>query len=74
MNLDNIIDILRIVGLVLGFYYILLLFAAAVWTYRDIRSRTQDIMAQVLSIALVLVSTTPWTYSVYADASQANAR
>ncbi len=56
---ENILDILRIVGLVLGFYYILLLFAASVWTYRDIRSRTQDIMAQVLSIALVLVLQLP---------------
>ncbi len=57
--MENIVDILRIIGLVLGFYYVLLLFAAAVWTYRDIRSRTQDIMAQVLSIALVLVLQLP---------------
>lgn len=57
--MENILDILRIVGLVLAFYYILLLIAAAVWTYRDIRSRTQDIMAQVLSIALVLVLQLP---------------
>ena len=57
--MENILDILKIVGLVLGFYYILLLFAAAVWTYRDIRSRTQDILAQVLSIALVLVLQLP---------------
>jgi RNA polymerase subunit RPABC4/transcription elongation factor Spt4 len=56
---SNILDIIRVVGLVLGFYYVLLLFAAAVWTYRDIRSRTQDIMAQVLSIALVLVLQIP---------------
>ena len=53
--MSNIVDILRIVGLVLAFYYALLLFAAAVWTYRDIRSRTQDILAQVLSVALVVV-------------------
>jgi RNA polymerase subunit RPABC4/transcription elongation factor Spt4 len=57
--LSNIIEILRIVALVLGFYYVLLLFAAAVWAYRDIRSRTQDIMAQVLSVALVVVLQLP---------------
>jgi hypothetical protein len=59
VGLDNILDILRIVGLVLGFYYVLLLFAAAVWTYRDIRARTQDILAQVLSVALVVVLQLP---------------
>ncbi len=57
--MSNLADILRIVGLVLGLYYLLLLFAAAVWTYRDIRSRTQDIMAQVLSVALVIVLQLP---------------
>ncbi|WP_026369797.1 zinc ribbon domain-containing protein [Kallotenue papyrolyticum] len=40
-------------------YYLLLLFAVAVWTYRDIRSRTQDITAQVLAVALVLVLQLP---------------
>lgn len=57
--MDNILDILRTVALVLGAYYVLLLFATAVWTYRDIRSRTQDITAQVLAVALVLVLQLP---------------
>jgi len=52
-------DILRVIGLILGAYYLLFLFAAAVWTYRDIRSRTQDILAQVLSVALVVVLQIP---------------
>ena len=57
--MNNLGDILRIVGFVLLTYYLLLLFAAAVWTYRDIRSRTQDVMAQVMAIALVLVLQLP---------------
>jgi RNA polymerase subunit RPABC4/transcription elongation factor Spt4 len=56
---ENILDIARTVALVLGAYYVLLLFATAVWTYRDIRSRTQDITAQVLAVALVLVLQLP---------------
>ncbi len=57
--MENILDILRTVALVVGAYYVLLLFATAVWTYRDIRSRTQDITAQVLAVALVLVLQLP---------------
>lgn len=57
--MENILDILRTVALVFGAYYVLLLFATAVWTYRDIRSRTQDITAQVLAVALVLVLQLP---------------
>lgn len=57
--LNTILDYLKTAGLVLGAYYILLLFAIAVWTYRDIRSRTQDITAQVLAVALVLVLQLP---------------
>ena len=57
--LNSVLDILRLIGIALLAYYILLLFAAAVWTYRDIRSRTQDITAQVLAVALVLVVQLP---------------
>lgn len=56
---DQIINIAKIVGLVFGAYYLLLLFAVAIWTYRDIRSRTQDLTAQVLAVALVLVLQVP---------------
>lgn len=57
--LQSVLPILRTIGLVLLAYYVLLLFAIAVWTYRDIRSRTQDITAQVLAVALVLVLQLP---------------
>ena len=57
--MENLLDILRTVAIVFAAYYVLLLFATAVWTYRDIRSRTQDITAQVLAVALVLVLQLP---------------
>ncbi|GAC1366441.1 MAG: zinc ribbon domain-containing protein [Herpetosiphon sp.] len=61
----GITDILKAVGLVLGGYYVLLLLAAAIWTYRDIRSRTQDVIAQVLAVALVLVLQLPFGLPLY---------
>ncbi len=54
-DIDTVFDILRTVGIVLGLYYLLLVFSLTVWTYRDIRSRTHDITAQVLAVAMVLV-------------------
>ena len=56
---EQILTILRVAALVFAAYYILLLFAVAIWTYRDIRSRTQDLTAQVLAVALVLVLQIP---------------
>ncbi len=56
---ETILNLLRVAGLVFGAYYLLLLFAVAIWTYRDIRSRTQDLTAQVLAVALVLVLQVP---------------
>jgi RNA polymerase subunit RPABC4/transcription elongation factor Spt4 len=55
VDLETIIDVLSIVGVVLGAYYLLLVFALAVWTYRDIRSRTHDLTAVLLAVAMVLV-------------------
>ncbi len=52
-------SLLRPLALFFAAYYVLLLFAIAVWAYRDIRSRTQDITAQVLAVALVLVLQLP---------------
>jgi len=59
---QQLLDILRIVGLVGAAYYLLFLLAAAIWTYRDIRSRTQDITAQVLAVALVIVLQIPGVF------------
>jgi RNA polymerase subunit RPABC4/transcription elongation factor Spt4 len=57
--LENLIPILQTVGLVFGAYYLLFLVAVAIWTYRDIRARTQDLTAQVLAVALVIVLQIP---------------
>lgn len=65
MSLPAILDILRIVGIALGAWYVLLLLAAAIWTYRDIHARTQDIMAQVLSVTLVLLLQLPFGLPLY---------
>ncbi len=57
--MENLIPILQTVGLVFGAYYLLFLVAVAIWTYRDIRARTQDLTAQVLAVALVIVLQIP---------------
>ncbi len=62
---STITDLLKPIGIVLGGYYVLLLVAAAIWTYRDIRSRTQDVIAQVLSVTLVLVLQLPFGLPLY---------
>ena len=57
--MDNILaevkNILPIIGLLIGSYVVVLWVAALIWTYRDIHSRTEDILIQVLSVALVFV-------------------
>ncbi len=63
--MDALVDILKIVGAILGGYYLLLLFAAAIWTYRDIHARTQDIMAQVLAVTLVILLQLPFGLPLY---------
>lgn len=57
--MDTLIQIAEVAGIVLGVYYLLFVLAAAIWTYRDIRSRTQDLTAQVLAVALVIVLQLP---------------
>lgn len=63
--MDNIGTILRIIGFIFGGYYVLLLFAAAIWVYRDIHARTQDIMAQVLAVTLIIVLQLPFGLPLY---------
>lgn len=53
--LAEIKNILPVVGLIVGSYVALLWVASLIWTYRDIRSRSSDILLQVLSVSLVLV-------------------
>jgi len=55
----NIQPILSFVLLLLGGYAALLLIALVIWTFRDIRSRSRDILVQLLAALLVLVFNLP---------------
>jgi RNA polymerase subunit RPABC4/transcription elongation factor Spt4 len=55
-------DIETIIGfilLLLGAYAALFLIAMVIWTFRDIRSRSRDILLQILATLLVLVFNMP---------------
>ena len=43
----------------LGAYVALFLIGLAVWTFRDIRARTRDVLMQILAVLLVLVFNVP---------------
>jgi RNA polymerase subunit RPABC4/transcription elongation factor Spt4 len=55
----NIQSILKFALLLLGAYMALLLIALVIWTFRDIRSRSRDILVQILASLLVLVFNLP---------------
>ena len=55
----NIQAILSFVLLLLGAYAALLLIALVIWAFRDIRSRSRDILVQILASLLVLVFNLP---------------
>lgn len=57
---------LRLVLTVVGIYLGALWLALVVWTYRDIRQRTRDPIAQTLSVLLVLLLFLPghWIYLI----------
>ena len=54
-TLTNIKQILTAIAVIGGIYYVILLVAAMIWTYRDIHSRSEDLLVQVLSVALVFL-------------------
>ena len=55
----NIQAVLSFVLLLLGAYAALLLIALVIWAFRDIRSRSRDILVQILASLLVLVFNLP---------------
>lgn len=57
--LTTIRPILTVLGVLAGAYYLLLWAAAVLWTYRDITSRSRDVVVQVLAVSLVLVFSFP---------------
>jgi RNA polymerase subunit RPABC4/transcription elongation factor Spt4 len=55
----NLQTILSFILLLLGAYGVLFLIALVIWTFRDIRSRSRDILAQILATLLVVVFNIP---------------
>jgi RNA polymerase subunit RPABC4/transcription elongation factor Spt4 len=55
----NIMSVLNFVLILLGAYGVLFLISLTVWTFRDIRSRSRDVLVQILATLLVLVFNLP---------------
>lgn len=55
----NITTIVSFVLMLLGAYGVLFLLSLVIWTFRDIRSRTRDVLVQILATLLVLVFNIP---------------
>lgn len=53
--ITNLVPILVAVGWLLAAYIVILWAASVLWTYRDILERSEDVLVQVLAIALALV-------------------
>ncbi len=51
----NLVPILTAIGWLLAAYIVILWAASVLWTYRDILERSEDVLVQVLAIALALV-------------------
>ncbi len=52
--LTNLRPIVNIIAVLVGSYLLLLWAASVLWTYRDIRMRSDDISVQVLAVGLTL--------------------
>jgi RNA polymerase subunit RPABC4/transcription elongation factor Spt4 len=63
LGLSDILTTLRPVltalVVLVGAYVVLLWSAAVLWTYRDINSRSRDVVVQVLAVGLVLIFSFP---------------
>lgn len=55
----NVKTILSFVLMLLGAYGLLFLLSLVIWTFRDIHSRTRDVLLQILATLLVLVFNIP---------------
>jgi RNA polymerase subunit RPABC4/transcription elongation factor Spt4 len=53
--LANLVPLLQAFGVFLGAYLVLLWAASVLWTYRDIRRRSDDVSVQVLAVGVVLL-------------------
>jgi RNA polymerase subunit RPABC4/transcription elongation factor Spt4 len=55
----NLKTIISSVLILLGAYGLLFMFSLVIWTFRDIRSRSRDVLMQILATLLVLVFNIP---------------
>jgi RNA polymerase subunit RPABC4/transcription elongation factor Spt4 len=53
--LTNLIPLLTVALWVIAVYLLLLWAASVLWTYRDIRARSEDVVVQVLAVSLALL-------------------
>lgn len=53
--LTNLLPVLSLIGIAVAAYVVLLWAASVLWTYRDIRNRSEDVVVQVLAVALALL-------------------
>ena len=53
--ITNVVPILVLIGWALLAYVVLLWAASVLWTYRDIRGRSEDVVVQVLAVSLALL-------------------
>lgn len=53
--ITNIVPVLTVLGWGLVAYIVLLWAASVLWTYRDIHSRSDDVVVQVLAVSLALL-------------------
>ncbi len=53
--LTNLQPVLIVIGWALAAYTVLLWAASVLWTYRDIHSRSEDVVVQVLAVSLALL-------------------
>ena len=61
---EQVLPYLTVAGIVIGVYLILIWLSLVVWTYQDIRSRSDSLPVQLLSTLLVLLFFAPgyWIY------------
>lgn len=57
--LDTWEDAVRLVAALAGSYLAILWLSAIVWTYRDIKDRSSDVLSQIIAVLLVIVFNIP---------------
>jgi RNA polymerase subunit RPABC4/transcription elongation factor Spt4 len=59
IDLGAFTAVLQLVAAFFGAYFLAIWISLIVWTFRDIRSRSRDLFAQLLSVAMVVIFNLP---------------